>query len=210
MLRDIWLQTDKSMSTDDHFQLLVASSLLHQVEPFLAGTQYHWSNRTEQFEFPVLNYHTHGVLMDTDPFAPAPRRNVDKKAAPAPERQAAPTAEGMKDERQKGVKRPREQEKNTDSSPEAGNKEPKATNKSGVHEALRYLVAQSQAHSEKTKKLLELVQLGRQRQSTCSTSGRGTCSSCSSGNYDMFCPYELCGTCCLRWGGCGKGSHNTW
>ena len=209
MLRDIWLQTDKHMSTDSHFQLLVASGLLHLVEPFLAGTQYHWSDRTENVEDGHdLNFPLHGVLMDLN--KPAPCRNVVKKAAPAPERQAAPAAEGMKDERQKGVKRPREQEKNADSSPEAGNKEPKATNKSGVREALRYLVAQSQAHSEKTQKLLELLQLGRQRQSTCSTSGRGTCSSCSSGNCDMFCPYELCGTCCLRWGGCGKGSHNTW
>ena len=45
MLWQIWARTHKDITTDGHFQLLVASGLLHLVEPFLAGVQAHWSGR---------------------------------------------------------------------------------------------------------------------------------------------------------------------
>ena len=47
MLYNIWLKTPKDFITDANFHLLVASGLLHLVEPSLAGTQPHWSTRLQ-------------------------------------------------------------------------------------------------------------------------------------------------------------------
>ena len=43
-VHNAFLHTGKDMTTDGIFHLLVCSNLLHVVDPFLAGTQDHWSS----------------------------------------------------------------------------------------------------------------------------------------------------------------------